>query len=89
MKTFKDLGLEFKANSDCVTCDGYSCHNNLIHKITGKEYNVHISIDTENDHYSIYATLNSTSDFEIEENFDNENEAVNYLLENFENINCF
>ena len=90
-KTFKDFGLTFEFDPDCMTCSDGSCHNNVTSKKDGKEYNVHISTDRDFSYFSIYATEQSNTDSSstIEEQFDKEEDAVKFVCENFEWFKCF
>lgn len=87
-KTFQELGISFQPTKDCLTCNGLSCHNNVIHT-NGKEYNVHISAD-ENEIFTIQANISpvSSSDFDIEENNLTETQAVKYICDNFNWFEC-
>ena len=89
-KTFEDLGLKFVEDLECVTCQNYSCHNNVTRKEDGQEYNVHISMDEEKTMFTVYAivNLNVESEDDINLGFVNEEEAVKYLCENFNGFQC-
>lgn len=90
MKTFEDLGLTFEFDSDCATCYDGSCHNTAISKIDGKEYSVHISTNSERDSFRIFACQNANTDEEsIEEEFTDEEVAVNFVCKNFNGFKCF
>ena len=87
-KTFKELGITFELNSACITCLYNSCHNNLISKIDGQEYHVHISTNNSFSEFLISATLLCSSETS-EETFYNEFDATNYLCTSFHNFRCF
>lgn len=89
-KTFEDLGLKFTDGTDCVTCMDMSCHNNVPSSINGREYSVHISMNSSKTDFRIHATENSstTSPTDIEANFHNEEEAVAFICKNFQWFRC-
>jgi len=88
-KTFLELGISFQQTTDCLTCDGLSCHNNVIHT-NGKEYNVHISTDEDETFFNIQANLSSSisSKFDIEEHNLSEMQAVKYICDKFNWFKC-
>ena len=90
-QTFKDFGLEFTPNKECITCNSGSCHNNVSSKIDGKEYNVHITIDYDEKAYYVYATENSStlSPNDVFERFKKEEDAVKYICDRFDWFKCF
>lgn len=91
MKTFKDLGLSFDFDEDCITCFDGSCHSNVVSRTDGNEYNVYIATTSKFDSFYICVTpINESSNFESEElNFDDESEAVKYLCDSFIGFKCF
>lgn len=90
-KTFKELNISFQPSSDCVTCNGLSCHNTVDHK-NGNEYNIHISTtDEERGFYDITASDNSTTSSEgdiLKENL-TEEQVVKFICDNFNWFKCF
>lgn len=90
-KTFKDFGLTFEFDETCATCFEGNCHNKVTSKKDGKEYNVHISTNKEFTKFAIYATETTNVDDSnsIEKDFDNEEEAVKFVCDNFEWFKCF
>jgi len=90
-KTFEEFGLTFSESSGCVTCRDMSCHNNVPSTINGREYNVHISMNSDKTDFKVHAVENSnvTSESDIEANFSNETDAVAFVCKNFEWFNCF
>ena len=90
-RTFADFGLTFIEDKDCVTCNTGSCHNNVTSKEDGKEYNVHISINYDNNTYWIHATENSSTEStgDIFAQFDKEEDAVKFVCKNFSWFKCF
>ncbi|WP_322549133.1 hypothetical protein [Flavobacterium psychraquaticum] len=90
-KTFEDFGLTFIPNKDCITCNTGSCHNNVVSRIDGKEYNVHITVDYDNKDYFVMASesASSESNFDIFEIFKKEEDAVKFVCDRFNWFNCF
>jgi hypothetical protein len=90
-KTFEEFGLKFEYDSDCITCTDGSCHNNVISKKDGKEYNVHISMNSSKTLFTIHATqeANTESNSTIDIEFTDESEAVKFVCENFDWFKCF
>ena len=89
MKSFKELGIRFQSEDDCVTCDGKSCHNNVPNKDSGIEYNVHIQT-FDDKLYDIYAhPLESTDSSEtLSQNDLTEEQAVKFICDHFEWFHC-
>ena len=87
-KTFNELGISFQQSTDCLSCDGMSCHNNVTHK-NGDEYNVHIQTNDE-ETFDITANLSSStaSSFDIEEHNLTEIQAVKFICDNFNWFKC-
>lgn len=90
-KTFEDFGLKFVPNEDCITCNTGSCHNNVVSKSDGKEYNVHITVNYDEDQYFVIASENGSTDspFDVFEIFKKEEEAVQFVCDRFEWFACF
>jgi hypothetical protein len=90
-KTFKDFGLEFIPNEDCITCNTGSCHNNATSRIDGKEYNVHITVNYDENEYYVIAAENGSTDspFDIFEIFQKEEDAVKFVCDRFNWFKCF
>jgi len=90
-KTFKEFGLKFEFDENCLTCSDGSCHNIVTSKHDGKEYNVHIATDREGSFYSISAfeQANTSSDDDISQTFYDEEEAVKFVCATFEWFKCF
>lgn len=89
-QTFKDLGLDFSYDSACITCSNGSCHTIVQSKLDGKEYSVHISVSPDGYTYSVTATENSStnSNSDIEESFNNETTAVQFVCKTFDGFKC-
>ena len=90
-KTFKDFGLEFHYDKNCVTCSDGNCHNIVTSKHDGREYSVHISTDREGTFFSVYATeqVNTSADTDIFKTFTEENVAVEFVCDTFDWFKCF
>jgi hypothetical protein len=90
-KTFAEFGLSFEEDTECVTCNNGSCHNNVTSRKDGKEYNVHISVNYDTNEYWISASENSSSESsnDIYESFPTEEEAVKFVCANFDWFKCF
>ena len=90
MKTFEELGLTFEFDTDCATCNDGSCHNISTSKLNGEEYSVHISTNQNKDNFIIHAyPLSDIDDSEINELFDDEEEAVKFVCGTFNGFQCF
>ena len=89
--TFSELGISFQQTSNCVTCDGLSCHKTVQHKTNGLEYNVHISTLENSGQFCIDATLssNTSSPHDIHESSLTEEQAVKFICDNFDGFKCF
>lgn len=89
--TFKELGLTFDFDEDCISCVDGSCHAIVQSSEDGQDYSVHISTDREYSFFDVYATVSSStfSDSEISISFNTESDAVTYICENFGNFKCF
>jgi hypothetical protein len=89
-KTFEKLDIRFENADGCLTCGGNDCHNNVSSKRNGIEYNVHIAADFMNNVFKITANENPNtfSKDDIDEIFDNEHDAVDFLCKNFERFTC-
>ena len=88
-KTFKDFGLTFEFDPDCMSCTEGNCHNNVVSKKDGRDYIVHISTNREFTVFTVQASENSNTAPVIDEFFDNEENAVKFVCENFEWFKCF
>lgn len=90
MKTFAELGLTFEFDENCATCTDGSCHNISTYKNDGEEYSVHISTDKEFQNFTVYAyPISDIDESAIDESFDNEEKAVNFICTNFAGFKCF
>jgi hypothetical protein len=89
--TFKELGLIFNYDENCVTCTDGSCHNMSYSLKNNIEYSVHISTNPEYTFFTIYACENGNTDSSstIIESFTVEKEAVKFLCDTFGNFKCF
>jgi hypothetical protein len=88
-KTFKDFGLTFAPDENCITCVRGTCHNNVTKYSDGQEYNVFISTYDNSNYYEITMTkLGDSSDEKIAF-FHTEKEAVDYVCQNFDWFKCF
>ena len=90
MKSFADFKLQFTALSDCATCrDGY-CSNTATLSTSGDDYNVEIFTNPDFTDIQIVASSNSssTSHSDFDEYFSTEQEAVEFLCNNFSNFKC-
>lgn len=90
-KSFKDFGLTFIPNEECITCNTGSCHNNVTSKKDGREYNVHITVNFDSNEYYIAASENASaeSSYDLFEIFPSEEKAVKFICERFDWFNCF
>lgn len=90
-KTFKEIGIIFEEDKECQTCSDGSCHNTTTSKINNKEYNVHISTNFETNDFQIHASIdfNTSSDDDISEYFEREEEAVKFVCTTFNGFGCF
>lgn len=88
MKTFEDLGLTLTENEDCITCHEGNCHANKLSVKDGYEYNVHISLNTEqNEVYITVCHLDGTEKYS--KYFETEEDAVKFILSEFPDFRCF
>ena len=89
--TFADLGIIFSNNPNCKICENDSCHNNVKSKKNEREYNVHIQADFEKSIFWINAAASPSVDSpsDIHGKFEKEQDAVRFLLNNFEAFKCF
>lgn len=90
-KTFKELGLTFEFDTNCLTCNEGNCHNIVNSTKNNIEYSVHISTDREFSFFRIYATesSNTDSDLNIEQYFTEEIKAVEFINVEFNGFKCF
>jgi hypothetical protein len=90
-KTFEQLGLVFTEESECATCRDMSCHNNVPSTFNGREYNVHISMNSQKTDFYVHASesSNTTSTSDIGASFDKEKDAVAFVCKNFVWFKCF
>lgn len=90
-KTFADFGLKFIPDVECITCNTGSCHNNVVSRIDGKEYNVHITINYDTNEYFVISQENASSDsaFDTFEIFKKEEDAVKFVCDRFDWFKCF
>jgi len=90
-KTFEQLGLVFTKDSGCMTCRDLSCHNNVPSTFNGREYNVHISMNSEKTDFHVHASENSNtnSPSDINATFNKELDAVGFVCKNFDWFKCF
>ena len=86
IKRFQDLGI-----TDCVTCEGQTCSGYAVNNESNEEYNLTISYDFENEKFSIVGCSSSNVGCpnDIDEYFESEEEAVNYLQITYSNFRCF
>ena len=88
-KTFKDFGLTFSPDENCITCIRGRCHNTVTKYSNNEEYHVFISTYEGSNYYEIISTnINNSSD-EIVAFYTNEEEAVKYVCDNFNWFKCF
>ena len=90
-KTFEEFGLTFIPNEDCITCNLGSCHNNVTSRIDGKEYNVHITVNYDDNDFYVTATESGSVDspYDVFEIFREESEAVKFVCDRFDWFKCF
>jgi hypothetical protein len=90
-KTFEELGLIFTGESDCITCRDLSCHNNVPSTFNRREYNVHISMNSEKSDFYVHASESSNTDnsHDITASFAKEHDAVAFVCKNFDWFKCF
>ncbi len=95
--TFSELGMKFTQQTDCPNCQTGSCHNRASGKYEDREYSIYVSVsqthcteDCTSVRYEICVSENSStfSGDELNRTFDNEIDAVNYLLDTFVDFKC-
>lgn len=90
-KTFTDLNFTFNVDEQCVTCRDGFCLSNATLKETGEDYNVCIYTNHDYSDIQVTASKNSSSDNEndIDNHFESESDAVEFLCSTFSNFKCF
>lgn len=89
-KTFKDLNFTFEIDSSCMTCRDGFCLSNATLKSTNEDCN--ISVFTNPDFTDIQITVsynsNTDSNVDLEQFFDSEDSAVEFLCDSFNGFKC-
>ena len=89
-KTFKDLNFTFEIDTSCITCRDGFCLSNATLKSTGEDCN--ISVYTNPDFTDIQILVSSNSNTgsceDLEQFFDSEESAVEFLCNSFNGFKC-
>ena len=96
-KTFSDLGMKFTQDDECSVCQTGECHNRAIGKIDDVDYFIEVIVQQEycsNNCNNPIFKIDVTSDAstfagnELNREFDNEEDAIKYLFDTFEDFKC-